>query len=372
MATATKARAVRRTNKSTRAKNVRKADKTVKKVSAKRVARIVLLAVLCAALAGGAVFAAWHFSDGFTHFPWSKQTPNTPGASDVPPEEDLPSVITPGIITGNYYIEIGGKQYGEGGIAPLSSGAEVTVSEAFGKDYTVKMTANGAKEFDFTLGAEPYTWHNVAGDDFTAGFTIARTDTGFTISYGDLVDIISKVKGNAVTIDEETLITVADKFTMTITAQNGKAISINFITVVNGVFIENDNIIFIGNTIDPHELSEAAIAYMNDLARTITDINIWYVPEVSYNQTQPIIQGLENTYAGLSDEDKKITCVIYAHYIQEDFQRVVEKHRYDYYTSDGKFFDDINPIYKMLNYLKRLYPELVYTKPTWVGSVVPV
>ena len=203
----------------------------------KRAALIVLVVILIAALLGGGIYAAWHFTDGFKTFPWQTQQPEEDAGND--------SGTNPGVITGNYYVESDGMKYGDGGVMRLASGSAFTVGAGFGGGYSVKFTARKiASDFSFTLGAEPYTWNNVAGDDFTEGFTITKTGTGFTVEFGTLAEIVSAVKGNAVTIPEGQRVSVPDKFTMEVTAANGQGISLNFTLSALGIEMDPDSIIF--------------------------------------------------------------------------------------------------------------------------------
>ena len=210
----------------------------------KRIALIVLVVILIAALLGGGIYAAWHFTDGFKTFPWQTQQPEEETGNN--------SGTNPGMITGNYYIETDGMKYGDGGVARLASGSAFTVGAGFGGGYSVKFTARKiASDFSFTLGAEPYQWNNVAGDDFTEGFTVTKTGTGFTVEFGTLAEIVSAVKGNAVTIPEGQRASVPDKFTMAVTAANGRGISLNFTLSALDVELDPDGIIFGNETAEP-------------------------------------------------------------------------------------------------------------------------
>ena len=205
---------------------------------------VVLVIVLVTALLGGAVYAAWHFTDGFKTFPWQTQQPEEDAGNN--------SGTNPGVITGNYYIETDGMKYGDGGVVRLASGSAFTVGAGFGGGYSVKFTARKiASDFSFTLGAEPYQWNNVAGDDFTEGFTITKTGTGFTVEFGTLAEIVSAVKGNEVTIPEGQRVSVPDKFTMAVTAANGRGISLTFTLAALGVELDPDGIIFGNETAEP-------------------------------------------------------------------------------------------------------------------------
>ena len=215
----------------------------------KRAALIVLVVILIAALLGGGIYAAWHFTDGFKTFPWQTQQPEEDAGKD--------SGTNPGVITGNYYIETDGMKYGDGGVMRLASGSAFTVGAGFGGGYSVKFTARKiTSDFSFTLGAEPYQWNNVAVDDFTEGFTVTKTGTGFTVEFGTLAEIVSAVKGNAVTIPEGQRVSVPDKFTMAVTAANGRGISLNFTLSALDVELDPDGIIFGNETAEPDEGGE--------------------------------------------------------------------------------------------------------------------
>lgn len=208
--------------------------KGVKRASGagRKILRTVLIVILCAAIIGGGVYLTWRLTDGFTNWGGSENHPGDDG-------------ITHGTIVGECYVETGGAKYGDGGVTVLASGSTFHVGAGFGANYSVTMTANGAHDFAFTLGAEPYRWSNVRGDDFTAGFDISRAADSFTVSYGTIADIISAVKGNAVTITDAE-VTVSDKFTMTVSG-NGNSIDVNFIVSVTGVTVDPDGIVFGGD-----------------------------------------------------------------------------------------------------------------------------
>ena len=234
---------------------------------------VVLVIVLVTALLGGAVYAAWHFTDGFTRLPWdTEQT-----GDDIP---DKPGE-TPGEIVGEYYIEIGGVKYGDNGVIRLISGQEITVGAGFGSNYTVTMTARStAEDFEFLLGAEPYMWSNIAGDDLTNGFTIEKSGTSFTMEFGTLADIISASKGNTVTIPAGSKVSLSDKFMMTVTAANGRGISLTFTLAALGVELDPDSVIF-GNE-KPSGGEEPASGSVNGNIAVSTGS---YEPYFEYNGT---------------------------------------------------------------------------------------
>ena len=268
--------------------------------SGKRIALITLVVILIAALAGGGIYAAWHFTDGFKTFPWQTQQPEEDAGND--------SGTNPGVITGNYYVESDGMKYGDGGVMRLASGSAFTVGAGFGGGYSVKFTARKiASDFSFTLGAEPYQWNNVAGDDFTEGFTITKTGTGFTVEFGTLAGIISAVKGNEVTIPEGQRVSVPDKFTMAVTAANGRGISLNFTLSALGVELDPDGIIFGNETAEPDEgeepepeetpLSEEAKAFISYVEKGLSIIG-------DFQRVVTFFNNADEKYAALDADDQ--------------------------------------------------------------------
>lgn len=89
------------------------------------------------------------------------------------------------------------------GIA-IYPGDEIRVQSLTGAtEYDVRIEANAESgDFSFTVGAEPYTWHDLAGQDVTKGFTLTQTDLGFTLDYESFETIIAAVKGADVVIAE--------------------------------------------------------------------------------------------------------------------------------------------------------------------------
>ena len=268
--------------------------------SGKRIALITLVVILIAALVGGGIYAAWHFTDGFKTFPWQTQQPEEDTGKD--------SGTNPGVITGNYYVESDGMKYGDGGVMRLASGSAFTVGAGFGGGYSVKFTARKiASDFSFTLGAEPYQWNNVAGDDFTEGFTITKTGTGFTVEFGTLAEIVSAVKGNAVTIPEGQRVSVPDKFTMAVTAANGRGISLNFTLSALGVELDPDGIIFGNETAEPDAgeepepeetpLSEEAKAFISYVEKVLSIIG-------DFQSVITFFNAADEKYAALDADDQ--------------------------------------------------------------------
>lgn len=213
----------------------------------------------------------------------------------------------PGTITGSYYIEIGGDRYGNNGVATLASGNTFTVGSDFGTDYTVTMTASRSDpDFDFTLGAEPYKWSNVVGDDFTAGFRIAQNGAEFTVAYSSLAEIIAAAKGNTVTLADGVSDTVADKFAMTVTAANGYSVTVTFVNPPAEIVLDPDTIIFGGDgqgsetpeepaepeePEEPEEPQEPEVPAMSQDAQEFV------------SSIKELMTGILKTYAELSDEE---------------------------------------------------------------------
>ena len=103
------------------------------------------------------------------------------------------------------------------GIA-IYPGDEIRVQSLTGAtEYDVRIEANAESgDFSFTVGAEPYTWHDLAGQDVTKGFTLTQTDLGFTVDYESFETIIAAVKGTDVVIAEDADLS-GDMFDLVIT-----------------------------------------------------------------------------------------------------------------------------------------------------------
>lgn len=103
------------------------------------------------------------------------------------------------------------------GIA-IYPGDEIRVQSLTGAtEYDVRIEANAESgDFSFTVGAEPYTWHDLAGQDVTKGFTLTQTDLGFTVDYESFETIIAEVMGADVVIAEDADLS-GDMFDLVIT-----------------------------------------------------------------------------------------------------------------------------------------------------------
>ena len=115
------------------------------------------------------------------------------------------------------------------------------------KGYTVKVVPNAidGKDFDFRLNGDLYSFQSEK--DLTAGFTIKRDGSTFTVSpKGNLTEILSAV------YPEDTVEDCADKayenmFTLVVTSYNGEAeIRVNFTVTesIRGVILDKEVIEF--------------------------------------------------------------------------------------------------------------------------------
>ena len=115
------------------------------------------------------------------------------------------------------------------------------------KDYSVKVVPNPIKDkdFDFTLNGDKYSFQSEK--DLTAGFTVKRDGSSFTIApKGNLTKILSSV------YPEDTVEDCADKayenmFTLVVTSYNGEAeIRVNFTVIeeIQGVILDKEVIEF--------------------------------------------------------------------------------------------------------------------------------
>ena len=115
------------------------------------------------------------------------------------------------------------------------------------KDYSVKVVPNPIKDkdFDFTLNGDKYSFQSEK--DLTAGFTVKRDGSSFTIApKGNLTKILASV------YPEDTVEDCADKayenmFTLVVTSYNGEAeIRVNFTVIeeIRGVILDKEVIEF--------------------------------------------------------------------------------------------------------------------------------
>lgn len=122
-----------------------------------------------------------------------------------------------GIIAGVWYFTNGfggrvsafGVKYGDNtyftptnGIT-IASGAEFELVNPLGGEYELTIIASSEKtDFGLKVGAEPYRWRDMNGKDFTDGFTVTKTETGFKLEYGSFADILSAVLGHSIELTE--------------------------------------------------------------------------------------------------------------------------------------------------------------------------
>ncbi len=97
----------------------------------------------------------------------------------------------------------------------IYSGNELTISTTSAEAPTVEIRAAKGKNFFYTVGSEPYQWADVAGEDFTQDFGIAKTEKGYTINYGTLEEILMRHHGMACQIAENADLT-GDLFELSI------------------------------------------------------------------------------------------------------------------------------------------------------------
>ncbi len=133
------------------------------------------------------------------------------------------------------------KFYGEStSLGYIPSGAFFAVNAPF-EDYEVKILAQSA-DVNFIRGEEPWQWNLVDGCDFTDGFSIEKTDTGFIVKYDNITDVLGKVMGDKIIIQ---LDDAHEMFELVISDGNYTyrfPISIDYVPV-NDVKIEGENII---------------------------------------------------------------------------------------------------------------------------------
>lgn len=97
----------------------------------------------------------------------------------------------------------------------IKSGEEIGVSNPFGGEYEIKVTANAKNNFKFYAGNDPYEWQDFNGEDITHCFKVMRTETGFTLGYEDFYKIAEGIFWETVQTAEEVS---GDIFTLEVTA----------------------------------------------------------------------------------------------------------------------------------------------------------
>ena len=115
------------------------------------------------------------------------------------------------------------------------------------KDYSVKIVPNAidGKDFDFRLNGDLYSFQSEK--DLTAGFTIKRDGSTFTVSpKGNLTEILAAVYPND-TIGDCTDKAYENMFTLVVTSYNGEAeVRIHFTVTesIRGVILDKEVIEF--------------------------------------------------------------------------------------------------------------------------------
>ena len=108
-----------------------------------------------------------------------------------------------------------------------------------------------SEDFDFLIGEEVYSWSNTVYQDFTSGFNVTENSDGFTMTYEDLVSVLSDALGYPKEdIRVPDVPTDEDLFVMTVTSDD-ENISIGFMIEdlggnmsVIGVSLDSSSIIF--------------------------------------------------------------------------------------------------------------------------------
>lgn len=132
-------------------------------------------------------------------------------------------VVTDGFGKDTVYVGYAGKIYTQTteGLVVMP-GAEFIVqkSDDSEAEYTVKIEATSGTDFEFKIGVETFRWKDLAGNDYTDGFKITRTDNGFKLSFEDTLSaILTKVQGESASIASGAY-TGGDIFTLIITSGN--------------------------------------------------------------------------------------------------------------------------------------------------------
>lgn len=199
-------------------KDKTKAPEKSQRRSGKRGLKVFFIIVLVLVLAAAGVGAAYYFTDGF------------------------------GTKRPDFLIRSGGETYTKNteGVK-LNTGKVFEVQDLTGNgDYTVTIAAKGTAEndFEFRLGEESgYRWKDQNGKDYTEGFQISKTETGFKVEYIDLTQIITTVKGTTSAVLSESA--GGDLFALTVkSGSNELTLGFRLYYVVDGIEVDPPEIIF--------------------------------------------------------------------------------------------------------------------------------
>lgn len=199
-------------------KDKTKAPEKSQRRSGKRGLKVFFIIVLVLVLAAAGVGAAYYFTDGF------------------------------GTKRPDFLIRSGGETYTKNteGVK-LNTGKVFEVQDLTGSgDYTVTIAAKGTAEndFEFQIGEETgYRWKDQNGKDYTEGFQISKTETGFKVEYIDLTQIITTVKGTTSAVLSESA--GGDLFALTVkSGSNEFTLGFRLYYVVDGIEVDPPEIIF--------------------------------------------------------------------------------------------------------------------------------
>ena len=184
----------------------------------KRGLKVFFIIVIVLVLATAGVGAAYYFTDGF------------------------------GTKRPDFLIRSGGETYTKNteGVK-LNTGKEFEVQDFTGNgDYTVTIAAKGTAEndFEFQIGEETgYRWKDQNGKDYTDGFQISKTETGFKVEYIDLTQIITTVKGTTSAVLSESA--GGDLFALTVKSGSGElTLGFNLYFPVTDMTVDPPEIVF--------------------------------------------------------------------------------------------------------------------------------
>lgn len=90
------------------------------------------------------------------------------------------------------------------------------------------------------MDGEELLWSDIDGRNLTAGFEIQKAEDGFTLSYGDIEDIISVAQGGVDVAADK--LPNGDIFRLSVTSNESQT-DIYF-TILSGVFLDRTEIIF--------------------------------------------------------------------------------------------------------------------------------
>lgn len=174
----------------------------------KKIISIILILILLAGAFGG----VWYFSNGFDG------------------------------MTSTFLVKYGGNVYlQDSDLGEVRSGAAFEVYSV--EEYDVRIDARAGSDIKYTVGAEEYSWADLAGKELTGSFDVEKTGNGFSLSYSGLSGILTEYYGMQVEVMDAAEKSPAFDLTL-ITSKSELRLSFRLSLHAGSISVSEDHIIF--------------------------------------------------------------------------------------------------------------------------------